>query len=96
MNPRWVFLGFGLRRLNFSSNNILVSTLRFLAGPLIEIDFWRERNAVLSGLYEQLNLPHVKKMVAVVELASTDQNLLASYKTHFGELQKASHNMLCL
>jgi dynein heavy chain len=34
-------------------------------GPLAEIEFWRERNAVLSALYEQLNLPHVKRMVQV-------------------------------
>ena len=29
-------------------------------GPLAEIEFWRERNAVLSSLYEQLNLPQVR------------------------------------
>ena len=28
-------------------------------GPLAEIDFWRARNAVLSSLFEQLNLPNV-------------------------------------
>ncbi len=33
------------------------------SGPLAEIEFWRKRNAVLSGLYEQLNLPAVRKMV---------------------------------
>lgn len=29
-------------------------------GPLAEIDYWRERNAALSALYEQLRLPKVK------------------------------------
>ena len=28
-------------------------------GPLAEIEFWRARNAVLSSIYEQLNLPNV-------------------------------------
>ncbi len=50
-------------------------------GPLAEIDFWRERNAVLSALYEQLNLPHVKRLIAVVELGSDDRNLLAGFKS---------------
>lgn len=34
-------------------------------GPLAEIEFWRERNAVLSALFEQLNLTHVKRMIQV-------------------------------
>lgn len=32
-------------------------------GPLAEIDFWRERNASLSALYEQLKLPKVKALL---------------------------------
>ena len=31
-------------------------------GPLAEIEFWRARNAVLSSIYEQLNLPNVGVM----------------------------------
>ena len=31
-------------------------------GPLAEIEFWRSRSASLSTLYEQLHLPHVKKV----------------------------------
>ncbi|MEW5308429.1 MAG: hypothetical protein WDW38_000392 [Sanguina aurantia] len=57
-------------------------------GPLAEIDFWRERNAVLSGLYEQLNLPHVKRMIQTVELGSEDRNLLAGFKSQLAELTK--------
>ncbi|KAK3281453.1 hypothetical protein CYMTET_10756, partial [Cymbomonas tetramitiformis] len=57
-------------------------------GPLAEIDFWRERNAALSSLYEQLNLPNVKRMVSVVETGSGDTNLLTSFKSQFGELTK--------
>lgn len=32
-------------------------------GPLAEIDYWRERNASLSALYEQLKLPKVKQFL---------------------------------
>lgn len=32
-------------------------------GPLAEIDYWRERNAAFSALYEQLKLPKVKQML---------------------------------
>ncbi|KAL3856163.1 hypothetical protein ACJMK2_010948 [Sinanodonta woodiana] len=32
-------------------------------GPLAEIDFWRERNAALSALVEQLKIPTVSKML---------------------------------
>lgn len=53
-------------------------------GPLAEIEFWRERNAVLSALYEQINLPHVKKMVQVVEIGSDDRNLMAGFKSQVG------------
>ncbi len=35
-------------------------------GPLAEIEFWRERNAVMSSLYEQLNLPQVGPLVQPV------------------------------
>ena len=32
-------------------------------GPLAEIDFWREKNAALSALYEQLRLPKVQRFL---------------------------------
>ncbi|KAL6757976.1 dynein heavy chain, N-terminal region 1-domain-containing protein, partial [Haematococcus lacustris] len=57
-------------------------------GPLAEIEFWRERNAVLSALYEQLNLPHVKLMIQVVEAGSEDRNLMAGFKSQLSELTK--------
>uniref|UniRef100_A0A8C5M6C0 Dynein heavy chain tail domain-containing protein n=1 Tax=Leptobrachium leishanense TaxID=445787 RepID=A0A8C5M6C0_9ANUR len=46
-------------------------------GPLAEIDFWRERNATLSALSEQLKLPSVKKVLNVLSIAepSLVQNL---------------------
>ncbi|XP_029909103.1 dynein heavy chain 10, axonemal [Myripristis murdjan] len=46
-------------------------------GPLAEIDYWRERTAILSALREQFNLPVVKKVVEVMTKADsvTVQNL---------------------
>ncbi|XP_069475795.1 dynein axonemal heavy chain 10 [Ambystoma mexicanum] len=35
-------------------------------GPLPEIDFWRERSAILCALSEQLKLPPVKKVLDVI------------------------------
>eukprot|EP00899_Mesostigma_viride_P018540 jgi/Mesvir1/26688/Mv20468-RA.1 len=57
-------------------------------GPLAEIEFWRERNAALSSLYEQLNLPNVKNMLAALEMGSSDANLMQGFKTQFAELTK--------
>eukprot|EP00959_Pyramimonas_sp_CCMP1952_P156662 3276427-Pyramimonas_sp.AAC.1 len=50
-------------------------------GPLAEINYWRDRNAALSSLYEQLNLPNVRRMLSVVEVGSSDTNLLAAFKS---------------
>ncbi|KAM6964967.1 dynein axonemal heavy chain 10 [Aplochiton taeniatus] len=46
-------------------------------GPMAEIDFWRERAAILSALNEQLKLPVVKKILEVMVKADpvTVQNL---------------------
>ncbi|TRY94050.1 hypothetical protein DNTS_011956 [Danionella cerebrum] len=40
-------------------------------GPLAEIEFWRESVAVFSGLCEQLNMPVVKKILAVMTRADS-------------------------
>ena len=53
-----------------------------------EIEFWRQRNAAFSTLYEQLQLPNVARFMAVLEAGSADTNLLASFKTQFGDLKK--------
>lgn len=45
-------------------------------GPLAEIEFWRQRNAVVGSLYEQMNAPAVQRVVQVVELGSQDKKLL--------------------
>lgn len=40
-------------------------------GPLAEIEFWRERNATLSALYEQTKLPFVRKVLDVIKEAES-------------------------
>lgn len=34
-------------------------------GPLAELDFWRERNALLSAIVEQLKIPKVQQMLSI-------------------------------
>ena len=41
-------------------------------GPLAEIDFWRERNAALSALVEQLKIPTVAKMLEAYSHLESD------------------------
>ncbi|XP_050408300.1 dynein axonemal heavy chain 10 [Patella vulgata] len=41
-------------------------------GPLAEIDFWRERNAALSALSEQLKIPKVKQMISIYSRVESD------------------------
>ena len=40
------------------------------AGPLDEIEFWRERDVALTSLHEQLVAPRIRDAVAVVAIAS--------------------------
>lgn len=54
--------------------------------PLGEIEFWRERNASLSALYEQINMPRVQQMLQVLRLLENPQ--LPTFHYHFGELSK--------
>ena len=64
-------------------------TLATGKGPLAEIDFWRERNAALSSLFEQLNLPNVRKMIEVLETApNVDTSVMSAFKVQFAELTK--------
>lgn len=54
--------------------------------PLGEIDFWRDRNASLSALYEQLNMGKVQQMIQVLKLVDNAQ--IPAFNFHFGELSK--------
>ncbi|KAM4707116.1 dynein axonemal heavy chain 10 [Discoglossus pictus] len=55
-------------------------------GPLAEIDFWRERNATLSALSEQLKLPTVKKVLTI--LSSVDSNVVQNLELAVNEIAK--------
>lgn len=55
-------------------------------GTLAEMDFWRERNATLSALVEQLKRPQVVKVMAI--LAQTSSDSLATFEYHKNELTK--------
>ncbi|XP_067862341.1 dynein axonemal heavy chain 10 [Heptranchias perlo] len=55
-------------------------------GPLAEIDFWRERNATLSALMEQLKLPVVKKIIDFV--SKVDQGLIQNLNLIVTDLTK--------
>ncbi|XP_072163343.1 dynein axonemal heavy chain 10-like [Diadema setosum] len=59
-------------------------------GPLAEIDFWRERNAALSALSEQLKLPKVKRMLEILAKkdAMGDHAILQSFDLNRAELNK--------
>lgn len=55
-------------------------------GPVSEINFWRDRNAALSALYEQLNMEHVRDMIKVMEMASVSS--IGMFRKHLSELLK--------
>ena len=55
-------------------------------GPLAEIDFWKERNSVLSTLYEQLKLTSVQDMLAVLKVANVPS--YSNFEYHRAELNK--------
>uniref|UniRef100_A0A2K5RGE7 Dynein axonemal heavy chain 10 n=1 Tax=Cebus imitator TaxID=2715852 RepID=A0A2K5RGE7_CEBIM len=55
-------------------------------GPLAEIEFWRERSATLSALYEQTKLPIVRKVLDVIR--ESDSMLVANLQPVFTELFK--------
>jgi hypothetical protein len=57
-------------------------------GPMAEVEFWRARSAVLSGVSEQLALPRAQEMLAVLEAGSEDRQLLAALKGQMAELEK--------
>lgn len=56
------------------------------AGPLAEIEFWQKRNAALSALYEQINIPTVQQMLKALELV--EASMLPTFRFHFVELTK--------
>ena len=59
---------------------------KVLRTPLGEIEFWRERSASLSALYEQISIPRVQQMIQVMKVVDSPQ--LGSFNFHYGELSK--------
>uniref|UniRef100_K7FM63 Dynein axonemal heavy chain 10 n=1 Tax=Pelodiscus sinensis TaxID=13735 RepID=K7FM63_PELSI len=55
-------------------------------GPLAEIDLWRERNATLSALTEQIKLPLVKKVLAI--LKESESGLLENLQIVITDLSR--------
>ncbi|NXW70037.1 DYH10 protein, partial [Hirundo rustica] len=64
-------------------------------GPLAEIDLWREKNATLSALTEQLKLPEVQKILEILQKADSKftgdlQIVLSDLKKHHMEAQDSA------
>ncbi|XP_059165934.1 dynein axonemal heavy chain 10-like isoform X2 [Physella acuta] len=59
------------KQIQFALEN-LQQRKRHGNGPLSEIDYWRERNAALSALVEQLKIPLVARMIEIHIAADGD------------------------
>jgi dynein heavy chain len=55
-------------------------------GPLAEIEFWRQRNGILSTIYEQINMPDVQQMLSILE--SVEAGMYPTFRFHYLELTK--------
>ena len=55
-------------------------------GRLAEIKFWRDRNAAISTLYEQITMEKVQRMRKVLQLI--EAAALPSFEFHFSELTR--------
>ena len=55
-------------------------------GPLAEIDFWKERSSALSAVYEQVKLPAVQHVLAI--LKETNVASFSNFEYHRSELNK--------
>jgi hypothetical protein len=58
-----------------------------------EINYWRSRNASLSGLFEQLQTPNVKRLLATLDEAASD--VLTLFKEQMAELTKVQREREC-
>ena len=55
-------------------------------GPLAEVEFWRERNSVLSMFYEQLKSEQVQKVMVVLRTANSP--IFSNFEYHRTELNR--------
>ena len=58
------------------------------AGPMEEITFWRERNAAVGGIFEQLSRPAAQALISLAEAHCSDAHLVHSFKSAFSNLQR--------
>lgn len=56
------------------------------SGPIAEIDFWKERNSVLSSLYEQLKVPAMQNILAILRIAGVTS--FYNFEYHRSELNR--------
>ncbi len=55
-------------------------------GPLAEVDFWKERSSALSAVYEQVKLPAVQHVLAILNEANVAS--FSNFEYHRSELNK--------
>ena len=55
-------------------------------GPLAEIEYWRQRNATLSTVYEQVNMPKLQRMLEVLRIRESTG--LDQFEAHYVELTR--------
>jgi hypothetical protein len=58
------------------------------SSPLSEIDFWRQRSASLSTVYEQLTSPKLQALIQILAEKDRENPLLVMYNYHFSDLSK--------
>ena len=58
--------------------------------PLSEIDFWKDKYAVLSAIYEQLNLPHVRTMLKILKESDVGTSY-PNFEISYNNLSKMYH-----
>ena len=58
--------------------------------PLSEIDFWKDKYAVLSAIYEQLNLPAVKTMLKILKESDVGTSY-PNFEISYNNLSKMYH-----
>ena len=57
-------------------------------GPLAEVVFWRTRNTVVGGMFEQLSRPGPQALIAFAEERVADTHLVQSFSSAFASLQR--------
>ena len=58
--------------------------------PLSEIEFWKDKYAILSAIYEQLNLPNVKTMLKVLKESDVGTSY-PNFEISYNNLAKMYH-----